>query len=368
MYCSLCLSVFLFRPATALRLNQHGPDSLCFRRPPGDQIQKILDFIPDKNSSSFPDDPLAEAVQMSFAEKSELCDALYQIDMPLFGVGASISSLLKPLTETWKSHKLITAPSVYGYNWSTFGMKPLLSPACGDNPHIKQETAQEIARVMHIFPKIPEEFQEQGNFWWASQELAFLLRPDDEFASELEALKASFKWEVNRPILAMHVRHGDSCSKVQEAGKARNCEDLDVYMTHARKMIERYNYKSIFLATDDPGVFKEAVEKYPEITWLYRSGVEGYKLEGGMIFENGVKAGIVDYKKAVANYLIDLFMLADADGFLGKFTSNLGRLALSLHYGQKRCMYPFISMDSFWCSDFNEYNGINPFRKERFLC
>ena len=55
----------------------------------------------------------------------------------------------------------------------------------------------------------------------------------------------------------------------------------------------------------------------------------------------------------------DLFLPAAADGFVGKFTSNLGRLALALSNAWKGgdCVVPFDSLDASWCNDFGRRTG-----------
>ena len=209
---------------------------------------------------------------------------------------------------------------------------------------------------------VPGEFAERGLFWWTSQQLAFLLRPDDEFVSVISKLKTDLRWEAHRPILGIHIRHGDSCSPDQVELKARTCEDLDVYMYHARNLSLKYGYKSIFLATDDPKMV-EATKKYPEFNWLHRPDIRAMR-EG--LYEYTVLPS--EFKMDAINYLTDVFMFADADGLVGKFTSNVARLSVALRYGQQRCLYPFVSMDSYWCNDAMKWSGYNPFKKKYFLC
>ncbi|KAH8059750.1 hypothetical protein JL721_9167 [Aureococcus anophagefferens] len=49
-------------------------------------------------------------------------------------------------------------------------------------------------------------------------------------------------------------------------------------------------------------------------------------------------------------FAADLLLLARCDGFVGKFTSNLSRLAFALMAARKRCMVPYVSLDSFFCA------------------
>lgn len=57
--------------------------------------------------------------------------------------------------------------------------------------------------------------------------------------------------------------------------------------------------------------------------------------------------------------LDDLFLLAACDGFVGKFTSNIDRLAVALSNAWRGgdCVTPFESLDAAWCSDFGRRTG-----------
>merc|ERR1712113_725498 len=56
---------------------------------------------------------------------------------------------------------------------------------------------------------------------------------------------------------------------------------------------------------------------------------------------------------------IEVLLLAECDAFVGKFTSNLFRLAYSLRAAKCNCAAPFISLDAPWCFDFGLREGRN---------
>ena len=66
--------------------------------------------------------------------------------------------------------------------------------------------------------------------------------------------------------------------------------------------------------------------------------------------------------------LDDLFLLAACDGFVGKFTSNVARLAFALGNAWKGgdCVAPFDSLDATWCADFGRLTGDSV--NGKFLC
>ena len=49
--------------------------------------------------------------------------------------------------------------------------------------------------------------------------------------------------------------------------------------------------------------------------------------------------------------------MAEGDAFVGKFTSNLDRIAYSLLASQRHGMAPYVSLDSKWCSDWARKTG-----------
>ena len=60
---------------------------------------------------------------------------------------------------------------------------------------------------------------------------------------------------------------------------------------------------------------------------------------------------------------IDLMLLSESDGFVGKFTSNFFRNAFSLKAASCDCAPPFISLDAPWCFDYGLRVGLNPHLK-----
>ena len=54
---------------------------------------------------------------------------------------------------------------------------------------------------------------------------------------------------------------------------------------------------------------------------------------------------------------MDTLLLAEADVFVGKFTSNLDRLVHALQVGRSGCVRPFVSLDAPWCFDFGGMAG-----------
>jgi hypothetical protein len=86
------------------------------------------------------------------------------------------------------------------------------------------------------YPKnIPLPWRRKGHFWYTSQLLHYMLgRPNKHFRNTIETAKLSNGfYEAPRPMLALHVRRGDSCDTYQQDSKKRRCDDLAYYMNQA---------------------------------------------------------------------------------------------------------------------------------------
>ena len=127
-------------------------------------------------------------------------------------------------------------------------------------------------------------------------------------------------------------------------------------MPQVHALAARYGIRHVFLATDSPDVVAEALRDYSHnLTWHYqrnpqRRGVRKRKIE------TQLQRGEIDGFLEGAYYLVDALLLAQTDVLVGKFTSNLLRIALELQVGRGRCVRPFASLDgSEWCFDFTPF-------------
>jgi len=54
---------------------------------------------------------------------------------------------------------------------------------------------------------------------------------------------------------------------------------------------------------------------------------------------------------------MDLALLGSGDAFVGKFTSNIDRIAYALQYANAKTYTPYVSLDAPWCFDFGVRSG-----------
>ena len=243
----------------------------------------------------------------------------------------------------------------------------------------------------------------RGLFWWTSQAVAFLARPDGATLGRLWAAQDRLDWAARRPVLGVHVRRGDTCLDGGRGElrkhKGRTCDGLAAYAARARAMVDAHGFRAVFLATDDPQIVAEAQRTNAfGVPVLAPGGVENASFSSPCVAAVGPNSVFTRRRRVpstsraqVANedvdrhqlygrgyynkvlkdmpeadaradaraVLDDLFLLAACDGFVGKFTSNIDRLAVALSNAWRGgdCVTPFESLDAAWCADFGRRTG-----------
>jgi hypothetical protein len=75
---------------------------------------------------------------------------------------------------------------------------------------------------------VPPQFRKMGFFWYSANLLYYLFHsPNEGMLSIINKAKDEMEWtRMERPLLTMHVRHGDVCAKTEEERTHRRCEPL----------------------------------------------------------------------------------------------------------------------------------------------
>ncbi|KAL7545460.1 hypothetical protein ACHAWF_008809 [Thalassiosira exigua] len=201
---------------------------------------------------------------------------------------------------------------------------------------------------------IPLAYRKMGLFWYYSQILAYLLRPNYKFLRHLETTKKQMNWDAKGgPVISLHVRHGDSCTGSEPEKKSRRCDDLNTYMERVIPVAKRYGAKSIYLSTDNQEVIDNTSD-YTEFTWMYQ---QLEKSSRSVIEWDSIKRSNVSTFALAQEVLLDIFLLAEGDIFIGKFTSNVDRIAYALMTFRKTSLSPYLSLDSPFCFDWGVKSG-----------
>jgi hypothetical protein len=208
---------------------------------------------------------------------------------------------------------------------------------------------------------LPKKYQYMGFFVVVSTILHRLLRPSASMKDRVYFEKLAMKWPAT-PVLGIHYRSGDSCLESQNK-LGRICDRFDVYMKEANFLRHKYNLTHIYLATDSSDLLESPLEDtYPGWTFLYvrdmdRGGQRNLETVDFLLANDRI-----DGCKEARNSLLDILLLSECEVFIGKFSSNLDRLAYSLMYGRTGQYRPYVSLDNAWCFDFgvqSRPSGIN---------
>jgi len=301
------------------------------------------------------------------------------------GWGALVHKWFEAFNDAWQANKAMAEPSdSTGTPWTHYGLMP--TKDCDND---KPSSRSKVPRG-EPWPVPVGKGSKRSALWWHAQKMAWLLRPNATFAKHLQRLKDISQWEARRPILGLHVRLGDVCTR---ARGNRYCDDLDTYMEKVKEMANLYGYKSIFLATDSADVVTNT-SQYPEFTWIHSptSGIAQQR-DPNIYFDDlwrvprvprhfdellsedvsrasgGKRTAVKNESKHIPftkgnsntgvnkltsydldadahDFLLDMFLLADTDGFVGKFSSNLDQIAYALGLGQTGCATPYASLDA----------------------
>mmetsp|Transcript_11660 Transcript_11660/g.14064 ORF Transcript_11660/g.14064 Transcript_11660/m.14064 type:complete len:459 (-) Transcript_11660:154-1530(-) len=279
----------------------------------------------------------------------------------------SMACFFQPLSKCEMEPKLIgEKPGCW--NSDVLPRRKCINKVIAENRSLDKQSLMNQKLDENGYPKnVPIQWRHNGHFWYTSQLLHYMLgRPNRNFHGSLERVKQSSGFnEAPRPMLSLHVRRGDSCDSYQEESKKRRCDSLSYYMKEAViPLAKKYGIKSIFLATDDADTIAQA-NHYPQFTWVYVEEQDRSKVKK-LKWEANLKNGVMDNYGEAQAALTDLHLLSLGDAFVGKFTSNLDRIAYSMLVGRKQGLAPYVSLDSNWCSDWGRKTGRSKFGE--FYC
>ncbi|KAL3211692.1 hypothetical protein MRX96_008396 [Rhipicephalus microplus] len=153
--------------------------------------------------------------------------------------------------------------------------------------------------------------------WWYGQILAYIFRLQNSTRELIEDFK--IKNDYKHPIVALHIRRTD---KKKEAA----FHDVVEYMQHAEEFYSSLALsgqpvqKRVFIATDEPEVITEIIQKFPEYKVISNrlSALEAFDLKARF------------HNSTLASVLIDIYLLAESDYLVCTFSSGFCRLAYEL--------------------------------------
>jgi len=210
-------------------------------------------------------------------------------------------------------------------------------------------------------PLVPEN---QKFFPWVSWIMGKIVVLTEALSQRLEKLKNEMNWPADARVLGVHVRHSDAC--ITHDWENRTCTPWKGHVPYIDKMIDAYDFKYVYLATDDVNVISEAIADFENrpvklmvrdrtsldatATLVRHEEAKETTIEG--VFNEFKKIDSSFGRDVFEDVLMDVELLAACEALVGKFSSNIDRLALELMTARSPegyCLKPFISMDHPWC-------------------
>ncbi|XP_072402052.1 alpha-(1,6)-fucosyltransferase [Diabrotica undecimpunctata] len=153
--------------------------------------------------------------------------------------------------------------------------------------------------------------------WWVGQILKYLLRPQEKTKKMLQDTMA--KMGFKRPIVGVHIRRTD------KVGTEAAFHGLEEYMAHVDEyyngleLKQRVDKRRIYLASDDPKVFKEAQKLYPN-----------YEIIGDPSIAKTAAVSTRYSDTSLFGIINDINMLSMSDYLVCTFSSQVCRVAYEI--------------------------------------
>ena len=277
-----------------------------------------------------------------------------------------------------------------GYSGASCAGKPL--PACSgharydwERRYVGDAPEASVAATFPGFNAVPgkyagsraehkrrrETLRSGGSFWSLAHTTARLLAPSDRFAAAIEDERRAIGLAAApRPTLALHIRHGDAC---KDTRRFRTCSNTSEYAHEAARLGMRYGFRSIFAMSDSDAAMRQLPRALRAAGWpadgpvLMRRDTSRSSKKRSMPIESAMSQGVIEPWSELVAFLSDVHLAAGCDGFVGKFTGNLDRIAYALMAARSNCAPVYVSLDAAWCFGSRGWSPGGVHRKKRYL-
>ena len=117
-------------------------------------------------------------------------------------------------------------------------------------------------------------------------------------------------------------------------------------MEAIRRMTRAYNTSAVFVASDDDDALQR-LQRLPGLDVMFVPQ-DRSMLASHWYVEDRIRHGLLDAALAGESAMMDLFVLASCDYFVGTFSSHFGTLAFELMAAEKGYLPPYLSLDLAW--------------------
>jgi hypothetical protein len=101
--------------------------------------------------------------------------------------------------------------------------------------------------------------------------------------------------------------------------------------------------------------------RWPQFQWLFIPNHDRGEKKKSVVWDNLLRQNDLDAFGEASAILADIMLMAEGDAFVGKFTSNVDRIAFALMAARKGGLVPYSSLDSTWCLDWGKPAGVGTY-------
>lgn len=221
-------------------------------------------------------------------------------------------------------------------------------------PHVTYTANYQLSNDWHV----PTRYNVKGGggvFFFVSQLSAFVMSPNRQLMMLLRRVKRAIGFL--HPIMAVHVRHGDSCPKWEDSHShlpGAKCEAFARYVEGMMEMHRLYGVTRTFVCTDDPSIIEElpqaVVHTGVPFEWVHLPFDRALFAASDWAVELKLLMATMDRRLVAETTVLDILLMSEADYVIGTLSSHFGALAYELSVSSKGFHVPYISLDFPWRS------------------
>jgi glycoprotein 6-alpha-L-fucosyltransferase len=155
--------------------------------------------------------------------------------------------------------------------------------------------------------------------WWMGQFQKYYIKPLPKFQTMIDTVTEGYA--LRSPIACIHVRRSEKSSEAKYV-------PLQIYMNFVKEYFDQLDLKypftprNVFLAADDPQVFQEARDAFPDYKFITNEkSANMVHLMQNRVGENYMAQTIADFQ-----------ILAECDFVVTTYSSNYGRRIYEMKY------------------------------------
>jgi len=212
---------------------------------------------------------------------------------------------------------------------------------------------------------VPPKYEQHGLFWWRSQLLAYVLRPNAATRAAIDDTRRELQLPTGADgggamSVGVHVRRGAKWTETEEV-------DVHTYVHAVRDVVAAAAAARdvvVFLATDDAGVVRAMGEQFGDgdgepryrlayVRDTYRHDAQ--RAGRNVTWMDEIQRRWRSAAKDAVDVVRDVWLLSECDYFVGTFSSNIGRVVAELMYAATNvdpiATRRAVSVDKPWVTD-----------------